>query len=268
MPRCSFGKIAALALALTFIPATAQAFDEVFEVGFGIVGVVGGNFIDKPGDQNITLVGIDRESTADHNDSFEYPGFAGVTTGIGFLIELRFIEYIGVEFNAYQSTDRGSADVTSMFGYSVKGTPVDEREEFSVDILQRAWHLPLLFKAILPGEIAQPWLFVGPEFVLPTSTEAVDDREKEENKLDLIYKAIGRNYMYITFGLGIEFKLPLPVVDIRLPLNVRISVNPSISESRMDRAYYAGTLEDLHQITYVTEFKYQAVGTLGATMFF
>lgn len=226
-----------------------------FSVGF--LGGAGGNFLDKPGDQSVQDVeGVEPE----------YPGFAGLTTGIGPTFEVRFLGYAGIELDVLVQSDSGSADlkVTQTANGQINS------QTFSVEIRQDAIHMPLLFKGAIPGRIVTPVLFLGPEFVFVSKSES----EIIDGSIPAFHgrQYLAKNpdsYTAFMFGLGLEFNLPIPYVDIRVPFNLRGMVNPGVSDKREERADYTGTApNNITSVAYSTEWKFQAVGNIGLSVHF
>jgi len=247
-----------LALSLA-LPSTALAFDTIVGIGVGGAFQGGGNFFDKPGDQTLD-VGGQRQSVDP-----EYPGFAGMTLGGGGFLDLRFIDYLGVEVGFIYTSDKGSAEL--------KVSPQNGKEtKYNVNIAHNAMHIPLLFKGVIPGAVAQPFLFVGPEFVIPVNEGKASLEVSEQGDAVInseLYKVNPSSYTYVTFGLGIEFKLPIPKVDIRIPLSLRGSINPGVSSKREERAdYVIGGNGELTSVTYKTNWKFMAVANLGLSVYF
>jgi hypothetical protein len=255
---------------------SALAFDK-FSVGFGGAFQAGGNFFDKPGDQTIH----DQNGTDLSNSLPEYPGFAGLTLGGGGFLDLRAVEYVGIEFGIYGTTDKGSAELT----LTTSGAGGIDTSKFNIKIQQKSLHMPLLVKGIIPGKIAQPFLFVGPEFVIPLKKCAspvsaadgdhcvvtVEKTSGNAPRQPADYFNNTAKYIMVTFGLGVEFKLPLPIpkklFDIRIPLSLRGSVTPGVSGKRDDREHVrvAGTQVS---VEYVTNWKFQAVANIGVAFHF
>ena len=136
-----------------------------FSVGF--LGGAGAAFLDEPSDQSV------QGQTGDAVDP-DYPGFAGLVTSVGPTFEVRFLGYVGLELNVLVQEDEGKADLAVR--QTVNGTST--RGEFTVVIRQSAVHVPLLLKGAIPGRIVTPVLFLGPEFVSVSSTEAVIEGNK------------------------------------------------------------------------------------------
>ncbi len=222
-----------------------------FSVGF--LGQAGGNFLAKPDVQSIN--GATPEP--------EYPGFAGLTTGIGPTFELRFLGYFGVEVDILVQSDSGSAELEVS---QINNNNI-QQGKFRVEIQQDAIHVPLLFKGAIPGRIVTPVLFLGPEFVLPNAASSEITEGSIPGFHNVTYGAMmAESYTAFIFGLGLEFNLPIPYVDVRIPLNLRGTINPGLSDQRIDREGRTGT--NPVSVTYSTEWQYQAVANLGLSVHF
>jgi hypothetical protein len=68
-----------------------------------------------------------------------------------------------------------------------------------------------------------------------------------------------------TFGAGVEIKLPVPVLDLRIPIGLRGSYAPGVSSKFSDR-----TQVNVATMTavYRSEWKFAAAATLGAALYF
>ncbi len=284
-------KLAAFLLGLgaaALAPASASAF-EIVTVGVGAQFNGGGNFFDKPADQQVHGFDVN-----DPNIN-EYPGFAGVAIGGGGFVDVRFIEIVGFEFGVLYQSDKGTASITRQTVGS------NDQTKFDITIKHNAVHMPLLIKGVIPGKIAQPFLFVGPEFVVPTTNcpTGISANDKPDCHLsedqgnvkrlqgtlplgsDLYIQT--KKYVMVTFGLGVEFKLPIPQVDMRIPLSLRGSVTPSAS-GRRDPGDGTGREVDtcsagaggscaapnaiITRTEYYTNWKFQASANLGISFHF
>ncbi|MFP6683625.1 MAG: outer membrane beta-barrel protein [Polyangiaceae bacterium] len=250
---------AAAASAALLCPSTAHALEFV-TFGVGFIGQAGGNFLDKPDDQTIQ----GRVVTP------EYPGFAGLMTGVGGFIDIRFIDYVGIELDVYSASHKGSADFT------VYNKTTDTESSHDVEISNSALHIPLLIKGAIPGEIVTPVLFVGPEFVLPGDSEIAVTPAMGGSGANFGVVADLESYTVVTFGLGMEFNLPIPgdVVGVRIPLTLRGSVDPGSPNTREERSsiYDVQTGADGRVTAYTEDYKnrwkFQALATLGASVHF
>ncbi|HVU04233.1 MAG TPA: outer membrane beta-barrel protein [Polyangiaceae bacterium] len=228
-----------LAAATAFVAFESRAI--AFEFGAGLMGVAGGNFQNKP----------DRRPTDPNNN----PGFGGTTVGGGLMLDGRVLDgLLGLEVDVLRTTDSGGGDVT------VNGVTGH------VKISQGAWHVPILFKLTIPSPVVAPMFFVGPEIVAPGS---------HDGSVDGPFSAVvtvhskSDTYTMLTLGGGVEIKLPLPILDLRIPIGLRLSYNPGLSDKYADRTTNTinatGTSGD---VTYSSEMKYAVSATLGAALYF
>lgn len=218
---------AALGCAGLLSTRTAHAFD----FGVGLIGTAGGNFLDKP-----------------DNPPPGYPGFGGVTYGGGLMLDGRILDGIlGLEGDVIRSVDKGSGTIT------VNG--IDSKLKLG----QGAWHVPILAKVTIPSPVVAPAFFLGPEIVFPSSANA--ELSTPLGTISGPQKA--DTYVMITGGLGVEIKVPLPILDLRIPIGLRASYNPSVSAKYSDRVTLVnGTAR------YQSEWKYAVNLTAGAAIYF
>jgi hypothetical protein len=237
--------LAALAASSIALPAFAKG--GAFKLGVGLGGVIGGNFLDKPSEKTLTNAGGQTLPAPDI-----YPGFAGMTAGGGLMIDARFIKLLGVELDVFRTSDKGSGDL-SINNY-----------KFHITLGQSAWHVPVLAKLVVPAPIVAPEFFVGPEFVFPGSGSLEVDKPGLPPM-----KATADNYTMIAFGAGLEIKLPLPAIDLRIPFQLRGGYNPGVSSKlseRINTTFDSPTAFHINSIK--SEWKFQAVATLGAELYF
>lgn len=226
-------------------------------VGIGFQGLVGANFIAEPGEQNVQGFDVDPD----------FPGFAGLTTGYGPSLDVRFLGVVGFELDIFFHNSSGSAELTTTdFG-------TQQTAKYDVEINHSAIHIPLLFKGVIPGEFVQPMLFLGPEFVMVSDPTITTERTSGNIPLSFALGALGRDYVMVTVGFGMEIMLPIPEVDIRIPLLIRGSFNPSTGSTREEvseitlRPDGAGG-QDIASESYYTEYGYQVGGQFGAAWHF
>jgi len=236
-----------VALAASSVALPAFAKSDAFKLGVGLGGVIGGNFLDKPSDKTLVMPNGQSVQGSDF-----YPGFAGMTAGGGLMIDARFISLLGVELDVFRTSDKGSGDLTLHSGPS--------SVKVHMTLGQSAWHVPVLVKLAIPAPIVSPVVFVGPEFVFPGSPTF-----KADPALAQEIKASADQYTMIAFGAGVEIKLPLPAIDLRIPVQLRGGYNPGVSSKLADRI----TTDSSFQLkTIKSEWKFQAVATLGAELYF
>lgn len=221
----------ALALASS-IALFAPAAHASVDVGVGLMGTLGANILENP----------DRRAG---EEGLFYPGYMGATVGGGLVLDGRVLEGIlGLEVDILRSRDSGNGEDTYM-GRARKHT-----------LGQTSWHVPVLLKATVPSPLVAPQFFLGPEFVFPSTPES---------KLDpadgFSLRAKADSYVMITAGVGLEIKLPLPVIDIRVPIALRASYNPGVPSAVTDRVDFASG-------TYQSEWKYAVNFTGGALVVF
>lgn len=202
---------------------------EAIEFGAGLIGGAGGNFISKP-------------------DPFPgglqpNPGFGGVTLGGGLALDLRIIPFFGLEVDILRKSDKGTGTYNNV-DFTIGGG---------------AWHVPLLLKGVLPSPLVAPFLLFGPEYVSPTYGNA----EAKASGVTLEVPQFADSYWMLTFGVGMEVKLPLPILDLRIPVSVRGSVNPGASSKAEDRTRVTGT-----GLQYNAEWQYAIALYAGAQLYF
>jgi hypothetical protein len=259
--RCLVGLAAVVGW---LVPASALAFEDgLVTVGGGVLGWTGANFLDKPSDQTIPVNG----QNVSPDGIPEYPGFAGTSLGFGFFTEVRFFKYVGLELECIPTRDRGTADLKVTY-YSASGGA--DSHQFKAHVAQDAWHVPLLLKGVLPGELVSGNLFLGPEFVIPSDIVKSGPMASTEgdNPGTIQYSATAGSYTMFTFGLGLEINLPIPGVDIRLPIAVRGGYNPGVPDKRSEMANHTPVNQIPTQIEFKSEWKWEAAGTFGAGVHF
>jgi hypothetical protein len=101
----------ALIVLALIAPLEAQA-GTVVDVGAGLMGAAGGNFISKPSD--VTL-----QTPAGTGETSLYPGFGGFTPGGGLMLDARVFGLVGLEVdvlymsNAEPATSRSGRPASS-----------------------------------------------------------------------------------------------------------------------------------------------------------
>jgi hypothetical protein len=226
--------------------AHAQAGVLPIDVGVGAVGYVGGSFLDEPDDKVVTA----------GNARFEavYPGFAGVGGGGGLLVDARAFGIVGLETGLFYTNDQGSGEVN----------------DINVTIKQTSLHIPLLLKLSLPTPVVSANIFGGLEFVIPQDTSV--EQEQPVFGSDDRVKAEAEAYTLASFGLGFEFKLPIPTVDLRIPLAFRGGFNYGDTGKIEDRITYdtniTGNRAFITGATFNSEWQWHAAATLGLVYYF
>ena len=224
---------------------------EWMTFGIGFTGGAGASILDKPGEQNVR--GADLRP--------HYPGFAGIATALGPMIEFRFYGYVGIELDILIASDSGSADLTvNNFGTGVSNS-------FEVDIGHSAVRVPLLLKVFAPGKVATPSLFIGPEFVV-VSDEADFEAGSAHELSPVQYGAFTESYTMLAFGMGLEFNLPVKAADLRVPFSIRGGFNPSVGGTREERTRHTPDAGVVTGESFSTAFKFQIGAQLGMAVHF
>jgi hypothetical protein len=206
--------------------ANAQAF----QLGVGLMAGGGGNFIPKPD----PFVGIQPN-----------PGFGGTTFGGGFAVDGRILPFVGLELDIHFKSDKGTGTFNNV-DFTIGGSSL---------------HVPILAKFLLPSPLVAPFAILGPEYVSPNYGDA-------EVKGGVVPSTaqFADSYWMFTFGLGMEIKLPLPVVDIRIPVSLRGSITPGASSDPLDRTHPPTPPSPYY--TYNAEWQYAFSLNAGAQIYF
>ena len=235
---------ALVGLCLTPGLAHAQATGGL-EFGVGGAGVFGGNFLDQPDDLR-AVAGSDETVLV-------YPGFAGGSLGGGVTAELRYAQVVGVEIDLLYSSDRGSGFIDNV----------------RVDIGQTAWHVPVLIKGIYPGRVWRPGFGMGLEVVVPDRLSVSTDPLLPTGATR--FGGSAGPYSMFLLAANLEIALPLPAIDLRIPLGVRFGLNLSTPDAARDRASYelGGTDgRDVRAVIFSSEWQYQVHAFAGCAVWF
>lgn len=231
-------------------PLPATAGPREFEMGVGLFGMVNGSFFSELDDKDKVVRTPDGRQAV-----VPYPGFGGVGGGGGLSVVGSWRGILGLELQLFNSLDQGSGDINNI--------------EFTVS--QSAWHIPILLRAALPAEHVRPYLYVGPEFVLPGTPEITVSSNAPPAFEDLV-DAKADTYVAWTAGIGFEFMLPGDY-DLRIPLSFGFTWNPSVGDTVDDRTETEVTCQPnggcmLVKQTYISEWQYQATAKLGFAWYF
>lgn len=228
-------------------PSVARADGFLLNAGLGPMAGVGGNFLGKPGDKTYTA------PNGQSGTSQTYPGFSGTQFAFGAFIDIRLLKIVGIEVDFLRVSGKGSGDVS--LTPTTNGV-VQPSIDGTLEIKQTATHIPVLLKGVLPLPLVAPYVFVGPEFVFVSDTTS--SMSGALGNSITTNGAYSDNYKYWTFGFGMEIKLPVPDLDIRIPISVRGSVNPGVSDHLQDRWIVNG-----NNIAINTQWQYAVSGNVG-----
>ncbi|MBM4375525.1 MAG: hypothetical protein FJ095_10600 [Deltaproteobacteria bacterium] len=240
--------------------SSALAFDIV-TIGAGAQFQAGAVGLMKPDDQTApSPIGPE-----------DYPGFAGLSLGGGGFVDVRFLHVVGIEFGVLHMTDRGAAEI------KISDAVGNTISKFDVKLKQNALHMPLYLKGAIPTGVANIVGFVGPEFVVPLASCKADAADRFTNPdcaaeivPDAQFPNATGNYgirtkssVLVSGGIGFEFKLPIPAVDIRIPFSIRVAGDPKPSEKRIEREFHEGG-----RVEYQTNWQLQGHANLGVGVYF
>lgn len=259
--------VSAALVCSAFLTTTAARADDdsgekFWSVGVGAFGLIGGNFLDKPANNDYKL------SDGAILSNPTYPGFGKLMGGGGGFIEGRFFKFVGLEIDVIYSKDSGKADID----YSVNGV---KQGTWTVEISSNAIHMPVLLKGVLPTALVSPYVLIGPEFVFPSSPSASAAVKSGAGAYPYgPLSASADGYTMLCAGFGFEVKLPVPSVDIRIPFSLRGSFNLGTPDNVNELVTYDitrqgnGVRVPYNNSTYKAEWQYRAYATLGAAMYF
>ncbi len=219
-----------------------------WDVGTALIGFAVGSFIDEPGEsKKIAQLGSIQARVP-------YAGFAGVGGGSGLTIDALWKGVIGFQLGLWHANEAASGNL------DIRGVTGANGTRYELTFNKKAWHLPVVVKLSAPTQTVRPFLLVGGDFIFPSSTEI--ETEFGNARMD------DRAYSTLHFGVGMDFKLNLEDIDIRIPLSFRGNYNLNLGESVGDRIKFSGCTNTLGNIqcseqTYRTDWQYQAFVSLG-----
>jgi hypothetical protein len=227
-------------------PSVARADGFLINAGLGPMAGFGGNFLGKPGDKTFTA------ANGQMGTSQAYPGFSGTEYALGLFLDVRVLKLVGIEVDFLRVSGKGSGDIT----LTTSNNGVVNNIDGSLQIQQTATHIPVLVKGVLPLPLVAPYIFVGPEFVFVSDNGATMSGALAASQTT--NGAYSDNYKYWTFGFGMEIKLPVPDIDMRIPISIRGSVNPGVSDHLQDRWIVNG-----NNLAMNTQWQYAVSGNVG-----
>ncbi len=242
--------LAALAMLFVLLVATppqeasADVLDDV-DASVGFMAHFGGNFLGQPSD---------RSATPGSPVELAYPGFAGTAGGGGLAVDVRYRKYLGLEMNLFFSSDEGSGFIDLV----------------QITIGQTAWHLPVLFKLLYPGETFTPSIALGIEGVFPSKL-IIETDPLLPNTATRVGAQAGA-YTLVVAGVGLEIALPTRKIDLRIPINIRGGINPSTPDVTRGLAAYTFRANTdpivADSVVFLSEWQYQLYITTGLSFHF
>ncbi|MSP72616.1 MAG: hypothetical protein EXR76_10640 [Myxococcales bacterium] len=263
--------VALTALLVTGLASDAAARAHKVEFGLGGLGFVNGAFMTEPSETDkITQIG----QTPDGRPAVAavpYPGYAGVGGGGGLTFNVMYRGAIGAQLDLLFSHDQGKGEINDM----------------EIELSQTAFHMPFLVRGAIPLKHVRPFIFVGPELVVPGEAkvdttvrfEFVPPSKRSAGEeivryLPLLVAGVptpvgqAGAYLNLQTGFGFEFLIPSEDdLDIRIPLTFRGSFNFDTDEGVDGRLKFSdGPISDGKYVKSInTEWQYQAFITLGVT---
>ena len=201
------------ALAIVLAPGVSFArepkSDRVFEFGAGLDTQIGVAWLDAPAPAELTLPRSG--SRAEIHD------LSGLALGAGVFAEIRLLSRVGFHVGAAYALETMSGDLD-----------VGDRT-IHVELEHPALTVPLLLQGFVPLGAVAPFVTVGPELVVPIIPIARTDPERA-----FPVAATAETHLRLSLGAGVELRLPVTAIDLRVPLAV-------------GGIWYAGLGDDLGQ---------------------
>jgi hypothetical protein len=255
---------------------------DVIAIGVGLQGHLGAAASTGLGPQDVLMPpsGFGADTLAKAG-----PSFGGPYGGIGAMAELRLIKMLGIEVDYTRTLITASGDVPLGAAFP---NPTGGMGLPSVNLAFNQWQhqIAILGKFALPSPLVAPFIAVGPEFAFPDSP----DITIKPSVPGITITAHAGGYTMLTGVIGVELKLPIPKIDIRIPVGARLSYNlsspdnpavcgdingmqldPKIPTGGNCRLHFTGTLNASTQsltIDYRTEWKYMIGGQAGIAVYF
>ena len=197
-------------LLLATAPSSASAFMPEFSAGLKLCG--GANLWTEPTDAPGTGLGFRGET-------------AGYGIGGGAYAEVRPIRFIGLELGLFYEQNKLWRNV------DISGGIITVKEEVSANVLR----VPVLVKAILPLGIVRLTAGIGPEFVLPQSTDGSHDVDSPSNIIGSVQTTIQTESKSSTM-LAMDLGVVIQIGDfLEIPVSLRGARNLSQDEAWADR---------------------------------
>jgi hypothetical protein len=258
-PRPRWLALLAAPLLSLLTPETAHASDGPFTVGVGpLFGFGGAAAVDY--DASTQVAGLPQGIG---------PGLGGPYGSFGLMADARIAKFLGFEFDYMRTSVSANAPIP----LSVAGTPIDFG---TLNVKFSQWHHELAFlgKLVIPTPLIAPIFGAGVTIALPDTAQLSFDPAPPAGV------TIGTKqgtWTYFTGVAGLEVKLPIPKIDIRIPVLARFNwnvtsatckANPTAGDPpcNLDVSYTL-TPPSL-TATYNTSWKYQVGVTIGVAIYF
>jgi hypothetical protein len=230
--------LAAVVLIGSLGASSAQA--DIFNLTLGIRGGAGAQFLNEPANKVFDVPGTDEQ--------FIPPFFEGLRAGhhytLGWYAEMRFYEYVGLEFGLNITRKFLSEEIdweyTQREGSTITGGPWKATTEQNLTFA--GTQIPIMVKGVLPIQGARIWLGLGPEFWIgqwssTTKREVtrLDAGTPGEAPVNVFQDLRARNVTdtYLTWALGFDVQAGALVIPIVLKFGYNLT-NPDNYAERVD----------------------------------
>ena len=190
-----------LVVVASLFTAVAASAQVPLDIGIAIKGGAAIQGVDKPDT---------REYKGEAYD-ITYPGFFGVAGGVGFFVEPRLLDLVGIELGLIWEQSQGEGDISDR--------PLTIK---SSDLV-----IPIHARIATPGFVK----FVaslGVDFIIPLSTSY----EADEALSGIDFKVLERDATtYLGFGLGVE----IDAIVVKIPVELRGRWAAGLGDSFDDR---------------------------------
>lgn len=240
----------ALLLAVAFSGLTVETASA--EEGFplqiaggikgGMAGVAGYGF-DNP--SIFILDGVNRSVMPEYYGHFGTGGLGGLS------LEVRILEFVGLEFGLFYGQTRAK-------GYVDKNDARTGQTltRLTSETVTRGLQIPILLKFNVPAPIVRPFLGLGVEFVVQNDSEIEYGQEprvgvvseSDMNRIRRQNSVRPVNYPLLAFNLGVE----IVAGPVRIPIEIRGGYAPGYSRDINQRAEYLGREGSEDRIGYDT----------------
>lgn len=235
--KINIGLVLSLLAVILLTASTAAAeeskpFPLQIAAGFkgGLNGVAGYGF-----ENNARITGDDGREYVFNRP--EYYGHFGLSGAGGVSLEVRALNFVGLEFGFYYAQDNAT-------GYVDKNDAATGRTLTRIvsDQVTTAYHVPIMLKFNIPTETVRPFLGLGLGLVFQSNSELTYSEEPQAGRLaagelDRIQnqnQIEPTNYNLFIFSLGVE----VAAGPVRIPIELRGGYNLGYDRAADSRARF------------------------------
>ena len=231
---------------LVFSAQTATAEEFKLNLAFGIKGGLNGSVVNGVKEGDTFTADGNELSVAQGPDIYPMFGLGG---SVGGFVEVRAWDIVGLELGLFQSWDNGN-------GFEDKNNAGTGETLGRIDQKQRtsALHFPIMAKASIPAKLVRPTFGIGAEFVFQNTSTleyssdrfTISERDDGYEFGNLLYKIEPTSYVNFIFSFALEFDID----PVRIPIELRLQINPSFDSAAEPRLNATGTPNRDLAITY------------------